>query len=218
VEWSARLDAHGAPEYIEYWRTLASSRDGPFLALRRRASTTRPAAYFLVCGDHWAYAADRPPGHRLPTVTPGEGGHPADRGRVEPLVAAAEAAGDREALLSLLSMECHYGSLNALNACAETKLLGPIAPEPARAWPIVLSTMPWREGTHFDVSSLYGQEWEIFDEKDLTAPGSPPPPNARLAILGVVNARNPDAGPPGVPMRMDFSGLGGKRKHEAAEG
>ena len=72
VEWSARLDEHGQSEYTEHWRTLAGSRDGPFLALRRRASAGRPAAFFLVSGDHWAYIADRP--EALPVVTPGAGG------------------------------------------------------------------------------------------------------------------------------------------------
>ena len=64
VEWSARLDRNGQSEYIEYWRTLGSSRDGPFLALRRKATARSPAAYFLVSGDHWVYIADRPPSTR----------------------------------------------------------------------------------------------------------------------------------------------------------
>ena len=184
VEWSARLDKDRQSEYIEYWRTLGSSRDGPFLALRRKATAASPAAYFLMSGNHWAYIADRPPAHALPVVTPGEGGHPADRGRVEPLVAAAEAAGDRGALLGMLSMECHYGTTSSCGGrldCAETALLGPSAPRGAPfKWWIVLSTMPWREGTYFNCPASPDDEeeckqWETFDHRDLVAPGSSPP-------------------------------------------
>ena len=203
VEWSGRLDENGQSEYIEYWRTLGSSRDGPFLALRRRATAERPTAYFLVSGDHWAYIADRPAEHTLPVVTPGEAGHPADRGRVEPLVAAAEAAGDRQALLGMLSMECHYGRVKSsgerVPECAEASLLGPPASRNMPGWWwIVLSTMPWREGTHFDHPLFHAEadeehdRWEIFDQRDLVAAGSQPPPNVYSAILAVVNSRNSD--------------------------
>lgn len=198
VEWSARHDRNDQSEYIEYWRTLGGSRDGPLLALRRRATAESSAAYFLVSGDHWSYIADRPPEHTLPVVTPGEGGHPADRGRVEPLVAAAEAAGDKQALLGMLSMECHYGRVRSSGEgpeCAETSLLGPPAPcNDGRMWWIVLSTMPWREGTHFEHPLLHaGSEeecsrWEIFDHRDLVAAGSPPPPNVFSAILAVLES------------------------------
>jgi len=200
VEWSARLDVNGQSEYIEYWRTLGGSRDGPFLALRRRATPEHPAAYFLVSGDHWAYIADRPAEHALPVVTPGEGGHPPDRGRIEPLADAAEAAADRQALLGMLSMECHYGRVKGRSRgvpeCAEASSIGPPAPFDARNWWITLSTMPWREGTCFDLPLVRADpeeecsRWEIFDHRDLVPAGSPPPPNASSAIVAVVNARN----------------------------
>ena len=192
VEWSSRLDAHHQSEYVEHWRTLANSRDGPFVALRRRASTEQPAAFFLVCGEHFVYIADRPLALQLPVVTPGTGGHPADRGRVEPLVEAAEASGDRAGLLATLSMECHYGRVRRSESpdCAETSLLGmPAHLEPERPnWQILLSTRPWREGTFFDTASLcqgYDGTFEVFDEHRLVAPGLPPPPSVLGAVLAL---------------------------------
>ena len=116
-----------------------------------------------MSGDHFCYVSDRPAPQQLPIVTPGEGGHPADRGRVEPLVAAAEATADRQALLGLLSMQCHYGTVRARAAgCSATRPPGRCAA--GRSWQIVLSTMPWREGACFDVEVLRDAEWEVFDE------------------------------------------------------
>ena len=160
VEWGAP-DAHGQPGYIEHWLTLASSRDGPFLALRRRTASADADAYLLVAGDHFAYAVGRPGGCALPIVTPGEGGHPADRGRVEPLVERAVRAGDRRTLEAICSMAVHYGSVSGGAPCAEARrVMAPDdAPPPPRPpagssssststrWTVRLSSEPWREGT-----------------------------------------------------------------------
>ena len=198
VEWSEGVDEHGQSDYMELWRTLADSRDGPFLALRRRAAAGRADAYFLVCGDHWAFITGRPPADELPVVTPGQDGHPVDRGRVEPLVAAAEATGDRAALLSILSMECHYGRVSGseeagLPMCADTGLLGPsLLPPHGGAWPILLSSVPWLEGTRFDIRTVSEDDaWEIFQQSGLDGP----PPSVGAAIFAVASPRDQEVTP-----------------------
>ena len=63
------------------------------------------------------------PAHRRPTptqpVVPGTAGHPADRGKVGPLVDAALAAGNRAALLNILDLECHFGTTSPTPPCTE---------------------------------------------------------------------------------------------------
>ena len=153
VEWSTELDGAGQARYVEHWRTLRDSRDGPFLALRRAPSAEHPEdALFLVAGDHFVYISGRDRSSALPRVTPGTDGHPADRGSIRPLVAAAVAAGDRAALLRMLSLECHYGRCNAteVGIGEEFRRLAGGHPEAGvevLPWTIALSTAPWREGT-----------------------------------------------------------------------
>ena len=216
VEWSARVDEHGQSEYMEYWRTLSSSRDGPFLALRRRATADLAAAYFLVCEDHWAYISGRSPADELPVVTPGQDGHPIDRGRVEPLVAAAEASEDRTTLLAMLSMECHYGRVHGNGdagrpICAETNLLGPSPPNPeGRRWQILLSSMPWREQSFFDVKTITQEHgYEIFQERGLVeSGGARKPTTAEEAIEAVTNASNPTPGTQHAAERLGCETVG----------
>lgn len=155
AEWSVRRDAAGQAAYVEHWRTLRGSREGPFVALRRLAgspasSKPAPEAVLLVAGDTFALIAGRSAEDALAMVRPGEGGHPSDRGRVEPLAAAALAAGDRAALLALASLECHFGSVSgsaAAAACPEGHFLRDGAPAAELRWRIDLSAWPWREGT-----------------------------------------------------------------------
>lgn len=197
VEWGAP-DEHGQPRYIEHWLTLARSRDGPFLALRRRAVSTDSDAYLLVAGDHFAYAVGRPGGCALPVVEPGEGGHPADRGRVEPLVEEAVRAGDRRALEAICSMTVHYGSVSGGAPCAEaSRVMSPDAPTrpplvgSSTRWTVRLSSEPWREGTSLQplvraltwsegsgggtalptsVTAADGREWEVFEAVGIDSP------------------------------------------------
>ena len=71
VEWSARRDSAGQAAYIEYWRTLRGSRDGPFVALRQLPVDDEPPAMLLIAGQSFAYISGRGehPSHpRLPHV------------------------------------------------------------------------------------------------------------------------------------------------------
>jgi hypothetical protein len=152
---------------------LRGSRSGTYVALRRltassASSSSSSEALLLVAGDSFAYLAGRPPEHALPIVTPGSEGHPADRGRIEPLALAALARGDRAALLSMLSMECHFGSVaanSAMATCPEAQLLrsaGASAPATAAGstrWCIHLSSWPWMEGTSLE-DWVRGFRWQ----------------------------------------------------------
>jgi hypothetical protein len=242
VEWGA-ADAHGQPKYIEHWLTLHASREGPFVALRRRphphgqqahvpsadgavkadgadgadgaegaggggrhASSQGPSAssscssslrsssgecdaYLLVAGDHFAYAQGRPAASALPVVRPGIGGHPADRGRVEPLVKAALHAGERQTLLNICHMVAHYGCVSGGPiACEETRRLSGVGAahgseqEQEPRWRVLLSSRPWCEGASLQpfvrglvwsgaqdgglpsvVVAADGREWEVFE-------------------------------------------------------
>ena len=97
-------------------------------------------------------------------VTPGVGGHPEDRGRVEPLVDAALLSGDRATLLAICMMEVHYGTAGGW---ADTLKVGDgsmsdggarhemhppkphcadLPPCPYERWRVALSSQPWNEG------------------------------------------------------------------------
>ena len=175
AEWSVRRDPAGQAAYIEHWMELRGSRSGTYVALRRltassASSSSSSEALLLVAGDSFAYLAGRPTEHALPVVTPGSEGHPADRGRIEPLALAALARGDRAALLSMLSMECHFGSVaahSAMATCPEAQLLRSSgASTPATAdgsihtrWCIHLSSWPWMEGTSLE-DWVRGFRWQ----------------------------------------------------------
>lgn len=175
VEWGMP-DANGNPRYIEHWLTLSGSREGPFLSLRRLPRIGGDAdGYFLIAGDHFALALARPIDKELPIVTPGQDGHPADRGRVEPLVDAALSKGDRHMLLAINAMEVHYGRIRHQPAgCQETHTLtagggGVMSDDAARGdWTILLSSMPWKEGSSLK-SFVQGLSWQANRSSPLDA-------------------------------------------------
>ena len=77
----------------------------------------------LVVDDHFLLLDDRPTGP-LPTVTPGQGGHPDDRGS---LTVLAEQATTLEELRELNSYCSCYGNRSS-------------------GWRVALSSWPWLEG------------------------------------------------------------------------
>ena len=48
---------------------------------RKEAPDGRPDGMLVVVGDHFLYVSDRPT--PLPPASPGEGGHPPDRGTLQ---------------------------------------------------------------------------------------------------------------------------------------
>jgi len=188
LEWSLGTDSHGQCDYVEHWRTLRGSREGPSLALRRLATGGCGDAYFLVMGNHFAYVADRPPGAALGTIAPGQGGHPADRGNVGPLVEAALRKGDRQALKDILALEAHYGTRMPRPAgaqgCAEVDALkGAGARSQGCPWEVVVSTQPWQEGTSL-AWFAGGLEWGPAGAGE-DEPGLPAVLTARVGGAGV---------------------------------
>lgn len=123
IEWGARKDAHGQALYFEHWKRLPKGEGGPHLALRRSKAEGQDAL-LLVVDEHFILLDDRPTGP-LPTVTPGEDGHPDDRGALTVLAEQASSAEDLRQLNSYCSV---YGSVSA-------------------GWRISLSSWPWLEGT-----------------------------------------------------------------------
>ena len=186
VEWSARNDAFGQAAYIEHWATLEGSRGGEFLCLYRQDELRK--GFLVVAGDHFCYILDRPPVAQLSPVTPGKDGHAADRGKLAPLLAAAAAAGDREQMILLLSLECSYGKIEWIRegeAEAEggggADGGGDAAKTKAKAkarWAIEASTYPWLEGTEL----AFPAEFSLDPSTLRATPREAAPPETSAAM------------------------------------
>ena len=152
VEWGLPNDEMGQASYVEHWKTLQASRDGPFVALQRHrgvaTGASAGAAFFVLAGDHWAFISDRPPPQSLHAAAPPPAADGEDAvGSAAAVARAAVDGGDRRTLHNILSLEASYGTRSADVPCAEGAVLrGGARDAPPAPWIIALSTLPWREG------------------------------------------------------------------------
>ena len=146
-EFSFVRDENGLPVYYERWARHAGDSGGSkYLAMRRKSGCpvqarrlglpSTPDALFVVVGNHFALAVDRPE----PLLLPGEpgGGGPAH-------VDYALSHGKRDEALNYLSLEGTYGQLWHQTPSQEEQEQPSKAPAPS--WTILRSMQPWKEGT-----------------------------------------------------------------------
>ena len=152
IEWGLPTDEMGQASYVEHWKVLQASRDGPFVALQRHrgvaTGASAGAAFFVLAGDHWAFISDRPPPQSLHAAAPPLAADGEDAvGSAAAVARAAVDGGDRRMLHNILSLEASYGTRSADVPCAEGAVLrGGAGDAPPAPWIIALSTLPWREG------------------------------------------------------------------------
>jgi hypothetical protein len=137
VELGVSKDEHGQATYVEHWATIAGSRDGPFLALRRGGDGER-GAMLVVAGTTFGYIVER---EQALLAAPGDdarnfGSGVAGMVAAEVATASAapdEASGCRARIEAMLDMECSVGQI-------ETAGTG-------SSWIIDRSTFPWLRHT-----------------------------------------------------------------------
>lgn len=137
VELGILKDEHGQAAYVEHWETIAGSRDGPFLALRRGGDTD-PGAMLVIAGTTFGYIVER---EQALLAAPMDDSNSFGSGTAEMVaseVAKAsafpdEAAGCRARIEAMLNMECSVGQIETSSGGSK--------------WTIERSTFPWLRHT-----------------------------------------------------------------------
>ncbi|CAM9324494.1 unnamed protein product, partial [Hapterophycus canaliculatus] len=139
-EWGFAKDAFDQHVYMERWERLPGG-GGPFIALRRRPSSSAPDALLVVCGDHFGLVVDR-----APSSTEGGAGSSSrggGGGGLVGLVDEAIALGDRRKAIDFMSLEASHGRVSA----QEGKSLAVLLLWSGRLpWTVDCSLHPWLEG------------------------------------------------------------------------
>ena len=147
-EFSFVRDENNLPVYYERWaRCRGDSGGKKYLAMRRVSGcpikakelglTIKPDALFVIVGNHFALAVDRPQEAQL---LPGEFG-PGGPAHVD----YALNHGERGEALDYLSLEGSYGELWSSSGKENQRVFSP-------TWNIERSTHPWREGSSLFVT------------------------------------------------------------------
>ena len=140
-EFSFIRDENNLPVYYERWARHSGDCGGrKYLAMRRASGCpikakelgqiVKPEALFVVVGNHFALAVDRP----QPQLLPGERG-PGGPAHVD----YALSQGEREEALNYLSLQGSYGELWSTNSNSNKSAFRP-------SWEVTRSTQPWRVG------------------------------------------------------------------------